>query len=313
MSSASRRSSGPSPRTTRSSSGSTRRRSTEPTVGSAARIRSSCRAFTGLRRPRRRILGMRACRRGRGSRLRRHRVRGRRPGLRREGGGRTCGVRLHPGKRGARAQAGRHDVRGGCGRLRRGEYRDGLHRPGGSSRGTEHPRLRRVRIDRHCSRAAGQVVRRPRHRGVRHEARRARRVARSRRSRRLPPGGLHEERQDLRRHLRRGGQALVPAVQAFVEAGRDRIHETDLGFMWHVPATGATHPDGRREEGHASDAQVLEAGRLVPEGAHRRRASTAQSSIGRTRSSRWSRRRDTSRPGRRRATSSSSSAAVDRR
>ena len=47
----------------------------------------------------------------------------------------------------------------------------------------------------------------------------ARPVARRRPGHRLHPGGLHHERPDLRRHLRRGRQALVPALQGLTEAG----------------------------------------------------------------------------------------------
>ena len=47
-------------------------------------------------------------------------------------------------------------------------------------------------------------------------------------------GGLHEERRDLRRRLRRGRQALVQAVPRSLKPGGIYI-ETDLGFMWHVP------------------------------------------------------------------------------
>ena len=46
-------------------------------------------------------------------------------------------------------------------------------------------------------------------------------LARSRPGPRLHPGGLHQERRDVRRHLRRGRQALVQAVQTLTEAGWD--------------------------------------------------------------------------------------------
>ena len=45
-------------------------------------------------------------------------------------------------------------------------------------------------------------------------------VARRRRRHRLRARGLHEERQDVRRRLRLGRQALVPAEQTLAEAGR---------------------------------------------------------------------------------------------
>ena len=57
-----------------------------------------------------------------------------------------------------------------------------------------------------------QALRGSRHRRVQHEERRARALARRRRGHRLRARGLHEERQDLRRDLRRSRQALVSAV-----------------------------------------------------------------------------------------------------
>ena len=62
---------------------------------------------------------------------------------------------------------------------------------------------------------------------------RAHALAWGRRGRRLHAGGLHRERQELRRDLRRGRQALVQALPALAEARRIFL-ETDLGFM-HVP------------------------------------------------------------------------------
>ena len=46
-------------------------------------------------------------------------------------------------------------------------------RKAGLREGTQHPRLRRLRIRRHRRRAAGQALRRRRHRGLQHEERRA--------------------------------------------------------------------------------------------------------------------------------------------
>ena len=66
--------------------------------------------------------------------------------------------------------------------------------------------------------------------GVRHEGRRARAVARRAGRPRSLSRGLHEERQDVRRDLRRGRQALVPPLPALAEArrglhhGRPRVH-----------------------------------------------------------------------------------------
>ncbi len=79
-----------------------------------------------------------------------------------------------------------------------------------------------------------QALRRPRHGRVQHEDRRARPIARRRRGDRLHARRLHEERQDVRRRLRRGRQALVPALPPLAEAGRDlhghrpRIHVARL-------------------------------------------------------------------------------------
>ena len=59
-------------------------------------------------------------------------------------------------------------------------------------------------------------------------------AARSRRGHRLPARGLQRKRHDLRRHLRRGGQALVRRCRRSLKPGGIFL-ETDLGFMWHVP------------------------------------------------------------------------------
>ena len=74
-----------------------------------------------------------------------------------------------------------------AGVLRRAELREGQ----------EHPRLRRVGIDRHRGRAARRSTSSRRDRGLQHEERRARALARRRRGGRLPAAGLHEERQDV--------------------------------------------------------------------------------------------------------------------
>ena len=44
---------------------------------------------------------------------------------------------------------------------------------------------------------------------------------------RLHPGRLHRQRPDLRRHLQRGRQALVPALPGFAQPGRDDYLATD--------------------------------------------------------------------------------------
>ncbi len=93
-----------------------------------------------------------------------------------------------------------------------------LHRAGvpsgtGDSRGAEHRRVRRLRLHRHRGRPAREALRRARHGRLQREERRARPLARRRRGDRLRARGLHEERQDVRRRLRRGRQALVPALR----------------------------------------------------------------------------------------------------
>ena len=114
----SRTSSGPSRRTTRCSSGSTRRRSTGPTAVCAARavLQSLLRRppQAEAEDPRHRVR-----RRGRGGRRSRHGVPRRRPCLRRQGLRRARGVRLRARERSRGAHAGGHDLRGGRRGLRR--------------------------------------------------------------------------------------------------------------------------------------------------------------------------------------------------
>ncbi len=90
-------------------------------------------------------------------------------------------------------------VRGGSGGQRRSDHRARVPAQGRPARGRRILDLRRVGSHRNGGGAAGEALRRPRHRRVQHEERRARALARGRRGRRLPPGGLHEERQDVRR------------------------------------------------------------------------------------------------------------------
>ena len=92
-------------------------------------------------------------------------------------------------------------------------------RGGGSPGGAEDPRLRSVGSDRHRGRAARQALRRRRDRRVQHEEPRARRARSERPRSSTTAGRLHEERRDLRRHLRRRRQALVPALSTLAEAG----------------------------------------------------------------------------------------------
>ena len=90
--------------------------------------------------------------------------------------------------------------------LRRRDHGAGVPAAGGPPAGPEDPRLRRVRIDRHGGRAARQALRRPRHRGVRHQERRARAIARRRRGRRLHCG------RTSRRTARRTTSSSTPSA-----------------------------------------------------------------------------------------------------
>ena len=121
-------------------------------------------------------------RRGRGGRRSRQRVRDRRSCLRRPFGS-ARGARLRSAERRARAHPGGHDLRGGGSGLRRSSARARLPETGRRPGRAERSRVRRLRVRRNGSRAAGQALRRSRHRGLQHEERRARALARRRRGR----------------------------------------------------------------------------------------------------------------------------------
>ena len=107
----------------------------------------------------------------------------------------------------------RRDVlRRGCRHLRRRVHRALVLQEGRPARGPERRRLRRFGLGGDGGRAARPPLRRARDRRLQHEERRARPLARRRRGDRLRARGLHEERQDVRRDLRCGRQALVPAL-----------------------------------------------------------------------------------------------------
>jgi hypothetical protein len=59
-----------------------------------------------------------------------------------------------------------------------------------------------------------KLLRCRRHRGMHHEERRAREIARSRPGQRPHAGRVHDEQRDVRLYLRRGRQALAQAVQS---------------------------------------------------------------------------------------------------
>ncbi len=169
--------------------------------------------------------------------------------------------------------------------------------------GTEHPHLRRHRIDRHRRGAAGQALRGGRHRCRRHEERRARPLARRRRGDRSPAGGLHEERHDLRRRLRRCRQAFVPAVQRLAEAGRD--HDRDRPRL-HLARAAARpgDPVDRRQAVDDPDPEVHEGEHPPAQGARRGGALPAGDRPHLPRWRTWSKRPATSRRARRPGTSS---------
>ncbi len=145
----------------------------------------------------------------------------------------------------------------------------GASETGRSPEGPEDPRLRRLRGHRHRGGAAGQVLRGRRHRGVQHQEPRAREIARSRQSHRLHAGRLHQERRDVRRHLRRGRQALVQAVQRLTEAGRQSTWQP-TGSRISILALW-TSRIGDKKVMFSIPPRLHEEGCRFPQGAHRGR------------------------------------------
>ena len=287
---------------TRSWCGSTPRRSPGPIVECGAHGPFFIRAFTGLRRPRQQVLGMELAGEVEavGAAVTEFAV-----------GDRVFGVKGS----GAHAEFVCVRERGALAHMPSGmsfeeaaAVSDGVTlalaclRERGSARGEEHRRLRRIRRHRHCRGAARPVLRCSRHRRLQHEERRAREIARSGRGRRLHARRLHEERPDVRRHLRRGRQALVQALQALAEAGRplrrDRPRVPVAG-----PVPRPADPVDRRQEGGDRRRPRTRRRTSSSSRSSSRRGSTGRSSTGVTRSRRWSTRRGTWRPSRRPETS----------
>ena len=97
------------------------------------------------------------------------------------------------------------------------------------------PDLRRVGRHRHRCRAVGEAPRRPRHGGLRHGQRRDGGLPRAGRRHRLRADRLHRHRRDVRRGVRRGRQVVVPPLSGTgatwreVRVDRPRIHVAEPG------------------------------------------------------------------------------------
>ena len=165
-------------------------------------------------------------------------------------------------------------LRGGGGRPRRLAARADLPATGVSAAGEERPRLRRRGLRRNGRGPAPRAPLRGRgDGGVRHEGRRARAVARRAGRPRSLSRGLHEERQDVRRDLRRGRQALVPPLPALAEARRD-LHLD--GPRVHVPraAPRSRHTVRREQACDARHRPLSQGGPRSSSRSSSRRAST---------------------------------------
>ena len=205
---------------------------------------------------------------------------------------------------GARAQAGRHDLRGGGRGLRRRDQRAGVPpqgggRPGHAHRSSTAPRDRSAPPP--CSWPSTSAPTSPRVCNTKNVE-----LVRSLGADevdRLPAGGLHEERRDLRRHPRRGRQALVPALQALAQARRPlRRHRPRVHVAGPVPRAAGRRRIGDRRvmfaDARYTKEDVLFLKELIEAGEYRPVID---------RRTRWrtsSRRTGTSRRGRRPATSS---------
>ena len=262
------------------------------------------RFFTGLRRPKRKILGTELAGEVEavGAAVTEFEVGD--AGLRRQRLRRARGVRLHAGERPAGAQAGRHDLRGGrgglrrsdawhCACLRRADLRRGrsiLVYGASGSVGTAAVQLAKyfgADVTAVCDTKNVELVS----------------SLGADRGHRLHAGGFHEERRDLRRHLRRGRQALVQALQTLTEAGRD-LQRNRPRVLWQVPLLALWTRWIGDKRVKLGIPRVHEGGCPLPQGADRGGELPGGHRPVATRWSRWSRRRSTSRRGRRPATSS---------
>ena len=158
---------------------------------------------------------------------------------------------------------------------------------------------------RHRGRAAGQALRRPRHRGVQHEERRARALARGRRGRSTTC------RRTSRRTARRTTSSSTRSASTRSGAAGARwSRAASTSRPTRVPgqrrpAGLAAHDGSATRRWCSTLPKLLEGGRPLPEGAHRGGRVPGGHRSDAIRSRTWSRRPGTSRRGRRPETSSS--------
>ena len=150
-----------------------------------------------------------------------------------------------------------------------------LRAEGRPAAGAEHPHLRRLRIDRHRGRAARQALRGGRHRGV-HDTKNVELV------RSL---GADEVIDYLREDFTKNGKTYDVVFDAVGKHSFRRCRrslkpggtfiETDLGFMWHVPPLALADEVARRQAGDDPDPDVLEGERAPAQRSWSRPAATA--------------------------------------
>ena len=141
--------------------------------------------------------------------------------------------------------------------------------------------------------------------GVRHEGRRGRAVAGSARGPRSLPRGLHEERQDVRRDLRRGRQALVPPLPALARSPAGPTSRPTSGSCTTCRSSRSSTRFVGSRRAKLAHRPLSQGGPSPRQGARRGGQVPARDRPDATRSTRSSRRPATSRPARRRATSCS--------